>query len=79
MVIISDRWESKAYILGTCDFVAQISDIKFWKGDENLRPADKKTVFGLFECQRGFVIFVRIVLSGIRDSCIDSTPMKNSK
>jgi hypothetical protein len=26
------------YILGTSDFDAQMSGIKFWKGDENLRP-----------------------------------------
>jgi hypothetical protein len=27
---------------GTSDFGAQMSGIKFWKGDENLRPVDKK-------------------------------------
>ena len=31
-------------IVGTSDFDTQMSGIKFWKGDENLRPVYKKTV-----------------------------------
>ncbi len=31
------------YAVGTCNFDAQLSGIKFWKGDENLRPVKKKT------------------------------------
>jgi hypothetical protein len=27
--------------VGTSDFDAQLFDIKFWKGDENLRPVTK--------------------------------------
>jgi hypothetical protein len=30
--------------LGTSDFDAQMSGMKFWKGDENLRLVNKKTV-----------------------------------
>jgi hypothetical protein len=30
--------------LGTSEFDAQISSIKFWKGDENLRPIYKKLI-----------------------------------
>jgi hypothetical protein len=30
--------------IGTSDFDAQMSGLKFWKGDENLRPVNKKTV-----------------------------------
>jgi hypothetical protein len=30
------------YVLGTCDFDAQMSGIKFRKGDENLRTVYKK-------------------------------------
>ncbi len=41
-MIISDRWESKAYILGTSDFDAHMSGLKFWTGDENQRPVYKK-------------------------------------
>jgi hypothetical protein len=29
----------------TSDFDAQMSGIKFWKGDENLRPVDKKLFY----------------------------------
>ncbi len=29
------------YLVGTIDFEAQMCDIKFWKGDENLRPVYK--------------------------------------
>jgi hypothetical protein len=32
-------------ILGTSDFDTQMSGIKIWKGDENLRSVSKKTVF----------------------------------
>jgi hypothetical protein len=31
--------------LGTSDFDAQMSGIKFWKGDENLRPVNKKRFY----------------------------------
>jgi hypothetical protein len=34
-------------ILGTSDFDAQISGIKFWKGDENLRPVYKRPFYGI--------------------------------
>ncbi len=35
--------------VGTSDFDAQMSGRKFWKGDENLRPVYKKTVFRSIE------------------------------
>jgi hypothetical protein len=31
------------WIVRTCDFDGQMSGIKFWKGDENLRHVYKKT------------------------------------
>jgi hypothetical protein len=35
---------SSRLVLYTYDIDTQISDIKFWKGDENLRTVYKKTV-----------------------------------
>jgi hypothetical protein len=34
--------------IGTSDFDAQMSGLKFWKGDENLRPVNKiKQFYGI--------------------------------
>ncbi len=37
----------KTSALGTSEFDAQMSGIKFWKGDENLRPIYKKTFYDI--------------------------------
>ncbi len=37
--------ELKVYTIGTSGFDAQMSGIKYWKGDENRRPIYKKKPF----------------------------------
>jgi hypothetical protein len=37
--------ESKVYTIGTSDFDAQMSGIKYWSVDENRRPVYKKNLF----------------------------------
>ncbi len=43
--------------LGTSDFDAQMSGIKFWKGDENLRLVNKKMVLSNIEWLLAFWAF----------------------
>ncbi len=54
-------YKSIPWLLGTSDFDAQMSGIKFWKGNENLRPVYKQPFyeilsgclhFGLFSSQK---------------------------
>jgi hypothetical protein len=42
---------------GISDFDAQMSGIKIWKGDENLGPVYKKTVFQHIERFLSFLTF----------------------
>ncbi len=48
---------SNECVLGTSDFDAQISSIKFWKGDENRRPVFKKTVLRNIDWCMHIVLF----------------------
>jgi hypothetical protein len=41
-------WHKYSWVgsgLGASDFAAQMSGIKLWKGDENLRPVHKKPFY----------------------------------
>jgi hypothetical protein len=45
------------WVLETSDFDAQMSGIKFWKGDENLRPVNKKPFFKILSGRLPFGLF----------------------
>jgi hypothetical protein len=42
---LSMKYPRISWEIGPSDFDALMSSIKFWKGDDNLRPVYKKTVF----------------------------------
>jgi hypothetical protein len=49
---------STRYTVGTSDFDAQMSGIKFWKGDDNLRPVFKKLFLELLNGCLHFDLFL---------------------
>ena len=49
--------ELKVYTIGTSDFDAQMSGIKFWKNYENLRPVNKNLFFGILSGCLHFGLF----------------------
>ena len=53
--------ELKVYTIGTSDFEAQMSGLKYWKGDENQRPVYKTPFYEILNscC----IFFLHIVFS----------------